>query len=125
MVFSSHNPKDVPWVENFNEILTQSTMSFMRRNYGLLFINTKEGRGAVRVLDKYPTYILITNLIDQVFPDAKYLWLVRDPRATLRSGLRLQTKEFEAELRAPRIAFNVTPEGYLEYLKHEYVNRHC
>jgi len=113
----------MPWIENSNEILSQSKISFIRRYYGVLFANTKEGRGAVRVLDKYPTYMLITNLIDQVFPDANHVWLVRDPRAVLRSVLRLQTKEFQAELIAPRIASNVIPDGFSEYLEHEFVNR--
>jgi|GEM_PF-5265387 len=40
-----------------------------------------------RILDKMPTYILMTEVIDAVFPDAEHVFVVRDPRAIWRSVL--------------------------------------
>ncbi|MQX37414.1 hypothetical protein GHC57_12885 [Roseospira navarrensis] len=39
-------------------------------------------------LDKMPTYVLMTEIIDRVFPEARHVIVVRDPRAVWRSILR-------------------------------------
>jgi len=47
------------------------------------------GTARYRVLDKCPTYLLMLDAIDAVFPDSLHVFLIRDPRAVLNSLLRV------------------------------------
>ena len=43
---------------------------------------------ALRVLDKSPNYLMMTELIDHAFPDALHIFALRDPEAILDSIVR-------------------------------------
>lgn len=47
-------------------------------------------RGGVkfRILDKAPAFLSFISIIDHVFPDARYIFTIRDPRAVANSYLR-------------------------------------
>ena len=87
-------------------------------------MTSKEGKYASRFLDKYPTYLLITDLIEQVFPGAKHICVVRDPRSVLSSTLRVQINVFLKELGQENIFSGMVPQGYDGYLKRQFIDRH-
>ncbi len=123
--FSKIKAYDCPWIDNVGERLPNKEIKYIRKFYGLLFKQSAEGELATRLLDKYPTYMCIVDLIDQVFPDAYHIWCIRDPRATLRSMLRSQVDAFQKELNEAILFSGQIPDGFEEYFKGEFVRRHC
>ncbi len=63
---------------------TPAVQRAMRNQYAAYLRTTRNSR----VLDKYPELIFRTEFVRQIFPDARFLFLVRDGYATCRSIAR-------------------------------------
>jgi hypothetical protein len=53
--------------------------------YGAMQDDYAHRRGKVRWADKTPRYALIMDFLDQLFPDAKFIHIIRDPRDVVLS----------------------------------------
>lgn len=61
----------------------------VRKRYSRLFATWFwQSAQILRVLDKSPNYLLMTEIIDQAFPDALHVFAMRDPEAILDSIVR-------------------------------------
>jgi hypothetical protein len=60
----------------------------MRRMYGFLYQRALETTGAHFFLDKTPRYYLILSELKEIFPEARFILLLRNPLAVLSSILR-------------------------------------
>jgi hypothetical protein len=60
----------------------------MRRMYGFLYQRALETTEAILFLDKTPRYYLILSELKEIFPEARFILLFRNPLAVLSSILR-------------------------------------
>lgn len=61
----------------------------VRRRYARLFATWFwQPQPILRVLDKSPNYLMMTEVIDQAFPDALHVFAMRDPESILDSIVR-------------------------------------
>jgi hypothetical protein len=82
----------------------------VRKRYSRLFATWFwESFRILRVLDKSPNYILMTEIIDQAFPDALHVFAMRDAEAILDSIVRGDLKTRNIELR--KIGLGRSPAG--------------
>jgi hypothetical protein len=87
-----------------------------------------EGRGKARWSEKDPTYTLLLPFIDELFPDAQYVHLVRDAYDVVasfrdrwghRSALRVARGEWARYVRAGRDFGQQLPDGRYHELRYE------
>lgn len=79
-----------------------------------------------RILDKTPTYILMIEAIDRVFPDAFHIFCIRDPRAVLNSILRIHRFPERSPGPIAQTGFwSVIPPGYEAHTNEPLVERLC
>jgi len=72
------------WRMSFPVSSAPVNLEIVRKRYARTGTRLPPPRGR-RILDKMPTYVLMTDVIDAAFPDAMHLFVLRDPRAIWRS----------------------------------------
>ncbi len=72
--------------ENFNELITN------------FFQSTLEDKGKQILSEKTPSNILVFKDLIKVFPEAKFIWVIRDPRASLNSYQKVYSKNKKANI---------------------------
>lgn len=85
------------------------------------------GSPAYRILDKTPSFIMMLEAVDKVFPDAFHVFCIRDPRAVLNSYLRTVRFPEKEGSRAmvPETGFwsAMRPPGYEKHVNDPLVSR--
>ncbi|ACI21991.1 sulfotransferase [Thermodesulfovibrio yellowstonii] len=86
-------------------------------NYKTLYVKWKwlKCDKKYRVLDKTPAYIMMVEIINEIFPDSYHIFCIRDPRSVVNSILRIARftgkDNFEKEYKDGFFA-NMYPDGY-------------
>jgi hypothetical protein len=91
----------------------------MRRMYGFLYQRALETTEASLFLDKTPRYYLILSELKQIFPEARFILLFRNPLAVLSSILRtwvgkqwLKLSDYRSDLvKAPNLLQNMASDS--------------
>lgn len=81
-----------------------------------------------RILDKTPTYIMMVEVIDEIFPDSYHIFCIRDPRAVVNSILRMMrfsAKETSGKEYADGFFAHIYPDGFERYIKKPLVETLC
>lgn len=86
----------------------------MRRMYGFLYQRALDKTEATLFLDKTPRYYLILQELKEVFPQARFILLVRNPLAVLSSILRTWIDEQWLKLWKYRVDLLKGPQLLLE-----------
>lgn len=83
-----------------NEVITyQEICKLIYENFVVTCIDKSNSK---LLIDKNPSYTIFTNEISQVFPESKFIWIVRDYRANILS------RKQSVFLKSPNIAYNAT-----------------
>lgn len=90
----------------------------------------RPGGKETRILDKCPSYIMMVEVIDEVFPDAFHLFCIRDPRAVVNSMLRLSRfpppgMGNAGTDRGDGFFGSISPDGYEKLIGQPLVRRLC
>ncbi|HDY90158.1 MAG TPA: sulfotransferase [bacterium] len=94
--------------EHSNRLDGRDVIDQMARNSldSLLLVPLKE-RGMLRISEKTPRNILVFEDLYSIFPKAKYILVMRDPRAVISSLLDVGKKARESKLPIPRNSLNL------------------
>lgn len=86
-LLSEYNQRDAHFalVDFINELPKGRTDYVQSLQAFALDLYTKQGNGCQYFLEKTPRYYLIARELDEIFPDAKFIFLVRNPLQTIAS----------------------------------------